>query len=108
MPKFRCGKFFWSVILLKNKKCGMVNKSVAWGIGENEGGGKNWDSIVCSELLRIKQRFNSQERKTYCTQAFNSVMESLSSDGIGCFVMWFIRWITWQYALVDCGELVTS
>ena len=41
--------------------------------------------VFCALNFRIKQRFNSQERKTYCTQAFDSVVESLSSDGIGCF-----------------------
>ena len=63
----------------------MVNKSVASGIGEN-GGRAKIVIVFCVLNFRIKQRFNSQERKTYCTQAFNSIVESLSRDGIGWFV----------------------
>lgn len=63
----------------------MVNKSVASGIGE-QGGRAKIVIVFCVLNFRIKQRFNSQERKMYCTQAFNSIVESLSSDGIGCFV----------------------
>lgn len=97
MPKFRCGKSFGSVILLKNKKCGMVNKSVAWGIGEKEGRGKV--GIVLKNKTKIQL---TPERKPFCTQAFDSTVKSLSSVVLGCFVAWFILWITWQYALVDC------
>ena len=44
----------------------MVNKSVASGIGEN-GGRAKIVIVFCVLNFRIKQRFNSQERKTYCT-----------------------------------------
>ena len=46
-------------------------------------------------------------RKFY-TQALDSIAESLSNDGFGRFVTWFILWITWQNVPMDRGELVAS
>lgn len=59
----------------------MVNKSVASGIGE-KGGRAKIVIVFCVLNFRIKQRFNSQERKTYCTQAFNSIVESYQGMGL--------------------------
>jgi len=42
-------------------------------------------------------RFNLQDKKTFYTQAFDSIAESFSSDGFGRFFTWFILWITWQH-----------
>ena len=49
----------------------------------------------------------SKGRKFY-TQALDSIAESLSNDGFGRFVTWFILWITWQNVPMDRGELVAS
>ena len=46
--------------------------------------------------------------KTFNTQAFDSLAESLSWDGFGRYVMWFTLWITWQNVSIDCGELAIS
>ena len=46
--------------------------------------------------------------KTFHTQAFGSLAESLSWDGFGRYVMWFTLWITWQNVSIDCGELAIN
>ena len=58
--------------------------------------------------IYYKPRFNLQDRKNIYKQAFDSIAESLSSDGFGRLVTWFILWTTWQNLSIDCGELVTS
>ena len=61
-------------------------------------------------ILRYIKNHDSIYRigKTFYQQAFDSIAESLSSDGFGRLVTWFILWTTWQNLSIDCGELVTS
>ena len=54
----------------------------------------NDDSIYC-------------KGKKFYTQALDSIAESLSNDGFGRFVTWFILW-KWQKVSIDRGELVAS
>ena len=49
-----------------------------------------------------KRRFNLQDKKkTFYTQAFDSIAEYLSRDGFGRFVTWFVLWITWHNVSLD-------
>lgn len=48
------------------------------------------------------------DKQTYCTQAFDFSAESLSIDGGGRFVTWFILSIAWKNIPVDHGGLVAQ
>lgn len=106
MPKFRCGKSFGSVILLKNKKCGMVNKSVAWGIGEKEGRGK------VEIVLKNKTKIQFTGKKTFLHTSFWFNCEIF----IKCCAWMFCRMIYTVNHLticsgrlrVACNQLVTQ
>ena len=62
----------------------------------------------CCHIESEQIRFLSQNPKFVKAQAFGSVAESLSSDRVWRFVMWF-RMVknTWQNVVVDQRELVS-
>ena len=59
-------------------------------------------------LKRNKVSFSGSKNLTK-SQAFDSVVESLSSDGVGCFVTWFkMVKTTWQNIPVDRRVLISA
>ena len=60
-------------------------------------------NIINDDLI-----YRINKKKTFYTQAFDSLEESLSRDGFGRFCHWLTLWFTWQKVFIDRVELVTS